>query len=78
MAQIVFVSAKLQKILRQRGITMDEAPATRPAAIDTEPLTEKEKLDIFLRFNSRIFPSPETEMSWARMTNAANREKYGK
>jgi hypothetical protein len=54
----------------------DTAPATRPAAVDTEPLTEKEKLDIFLRVHGREFPDSDTEMSWARFTNRANLEKY--
>ncbi len=77
MKNIIFISDKVREILRQRDITTDEAPATRAAAVDVKPLSDKEKLDIFLRFNSRILPSPETEHAWARMTNAANREKYG-
>ena len=77
MDKLIFISDKARAALERQGVAIDADRATRPSAGDTKLLTAQEKLDIFLRVHGRIFPSQETELAFLRMTNAANRERYG-
>jgi hypothetical protein len=79
MKAAVYVSPLAEIILRQRGLTVDTEPATRPAA-ETKLLTAREKLEIYMRHRPRNFTSAaeanEAEHREIALLNAVNRERW--
>lgn len=75
MEKVIFVSAKVQDILRRKGISLDAEPATRPVASDMESLSGEERLRIFSRFNTEM-PAHEAQLMYLRLLNEVNRERY--
>jgi hypothetical protein len=68
-----------EDVLAARRRRTKDAPPTKPAAaadINTQPLSAKEKLEIWSRFHTE-FPDPEVEKFGLRLLNEANREFWG-